>query len=74
MNLAEKMALDCGVKISKPHVDRLFMPIRNNKFIIFDTRAKHAIGSYDYFADVFDFLKILKCLTYLQQRIFDFLL
>jgi len=57
MNLAEKMALDCGVKISKPHVDRLFMPIRNNKFIIFDTRAKHAIGSYDYFADVFDLIK-----------------
>ena len=57
MNLAEKMALDCGVKISKPHVDRLFMPTRNNNFIIFDTRSKHSVGQYDYFADVFDLVK-----------------
>lgn len=57
MNLAEKMALDCGVKISKPHVDRLFMPTKNSKFIIFDTRAKHSIDNYDYFVDVFDLVK-----------------
>ena len=38
MNLTEKMALDCGVKIGQPHIDRLFMPIKNDKFIIIDTR------------------------------------
>jgi len=57
MNLAEKMALDCGVKISKPHVDRLFMPVRDEKFVIFDTRHKYGSGGYDYFSDVFDLVK-----------------
>lgn len=66
MNLTEKMALDCGVKISKPHIDRLFMPVKNEKFIIFDTRAKYSSGYYDYFSDVFDLIK-----GYLKQNNID---
>jgi len=57
MNLTEKMALDCGVKISKPHVDFLFMPIKEEKFIIFDTRSKYENGLYDYYSDVFELIK-----------------
>lgn len=57
MNLAEKMALDCGVKISEPYVDKLFFPLKNDKFIIFDTRCKYQFGDYDFFADVYELIK-----------------
>jgi hypothetical protein len=57
MNLTEKMALDCGVKISQPYLDRYFLPIRNNNYIIIDTRCKSIIGEYDYFSDVLDLIK-----------------
>ena len=39
MNLVDKIALDCGVKVGKPYIDRLFMPLKNHDFIIFDTRS-----------------------------------
>jgi hypothetical protein len=57
MNLTEKMALDCGVKISQPYLDRYFLPVRNDNYIIIDTRCKSAIGEYDYFNDVLDLIK-----------------
>ena len=48
MNLTEKMALDCGVKVSRPYLDRYFLPIKNDNYIIIDTRCKNANGEYDY--------------------------
>jgi hypothetical protein len=57
MNLTEKMALDCGVKISQPYLDRYFLPIKNDNYIIIDTRCKNANGEYDYFNDVLDLIK-----------------
>ena len=57
MNLTEKIALDCGVKIGVPYIDRCFMPIKNDKFIIFDTRSRTETGEYDYFIDVLDLIK-----------------
>jgi hypothetical protein len=57
MNLTEKMALDCGVKISQPYLDRYFLPIRNDNYIIIDTRCKTTTGEYDYFNDVLDLVK-----------------
>lgn len=57
MNLTEKMALDCGVKISQPYLDRYFTPVKNDNYIIFDTRCKNATGEYDYFNDVIDLIK-----------------
>jgi len=57
MNLTEKMALDCGVKISKPYLDKYFLPLKNDNFIIFDTRSKNPYGEYDYFNDVIDLIK-----------------
>ena len=57
MNLTEKMALDCGVKISKPYLDKYFLPIKNDNYIIIDTRSKNDTGEYDYFNDVLDLVK-----------------
>jgi len=59
MNLTEKMALDCGVKISKPYLDKYFLPIKNDNYIIIDTRSKNDTGEYDYFNDVLDLIKRL---------------
>lgn len=66
MNLLEKIALDCGVKASDPFVDKLYMPIKNHDFIIFDTRTKNQSGSYDYFLDVFEMVR-----NYLKQNKID---
>lgn len=57
MNLTEKIALDCGVKINKPYIDTFFFPLKNHKFIIFDTRSRIAAGEYDYYIDVLDLIK-----------------
>ena len=57
MNLTEKMALDCGVKISRPYLDRYFLPIKNDNYIIIDTRCKNINGEYDFFNDVLDLIK-----------------
>ena len=57
MNLTEKMALDCGVKISKPYLDKYFLPIKNDNYIIIDTRSRNDTGEYDYFNDVLDLIK-----------------
>lgn len=57
MNLTEKIALDCGVKINRPFIDRLFFPVKNHKFVIFDTRSRMSSGEYDYYIDVLDLIK-----------------
>jgi len=57
MNLAEKISLDCGLKILKPHVDRSFMPIHFDRFIIFDSRSKYKHGRYDFFNEVYKLIK-----------------
>jgi hypothetical protein len=66
MNLTEKMALDCGVKISRPYLDRYFLPIKNDNYIIIDTRCKNINGEYDFFNDVLDLIK-----PYLKQANID---
>jgi hypothetical protein len=57
MNVVEKIALDCGVKISEPHTDRSFMPISYEKYIIFDTRCSSEAGKYDFYQDVLNLIK-----------------
>lgn len=65
MNLVEKYALECGLKISEPYLDLAYMPIIQDKYIILDNRSKYPnkIGAYDYFNDVLDLLK-----PYLKQE------
>lgn len=57
MNLLDKISLDCGIKADVPHIDRLFMPLKNHDFIIIDTRCKYAHGVYDFFGDVYDMIR-----------------
>jgi hypothetical protein len=63
MNLTEKLALDCAVKISKPFIDRFFFPIESEKFIIFDTRCRYPFGTYDFYEDVLNIIS-----KYLKQN------
>lgn len=57
MNITEKIALDCGVKIKKPFVDRFFIPIVHEKYIVFDTKSKFQYGKYDYYNDIIELIK-----------------
>lgn len=56
MNLAEKMALDCGVKISIPTIDTMLMPVKNDNYIIIDSRSKYKDAEYDYYHDVLNLI------------------
>ena len=57
MNIAEKMALECATKISEPFLDKAFFPVKNDNYIIFDTRCKYPYGSYDFYEEVLDLVK-----------------
>jgi len=52
MNIAEKYALECGLKITKPHVELAYLPTCEDNVIVIDTRCKYSDGSYDYFSDI----------------------
>jgi hypothetical protein len=52
MNISEKYALECGVKINKPDIDLAYLPLCEENIIVFDTRCKYSDGKYDYFSDV----------------------
>lgn len=56
MNLAQKIAAECGASISAPIVDEFFMPLKNHKYIIIDGRSKYECGGYDYFNDVVELI------------------
>ena len=52
MNIAEKYALECGLKIAKPFIDLAYLPICEDNIITIDTRCRYNDGTYDYFSDV----------------------
>lgn len=52
MNIAEKYALGCGLKIAKPSIDLAYLPICEDSIITIDTRCRYNDGTYDYFSDV----------------------
>lgn len=52
MNIAEKYALGCGLKIAKPFIDFAYLPICEDNIITIDTRCRYNDGTYDYFSDV----------------------
>ena len=52
MNIAEKYALECGLKLAKPYVDLAYLPICEDNVIVIDTRCKYNDGTYDYFSDI----------------------
>lgn len=57
MTLTEKIALDCGAKISIPFLDTFFYPLNGKKYIIFDTRSRFQMGEYDYFNEVLSLIR-----------------
>lgn len=57
MNISEKIALECGAKISTPKIDEFFLPIKNDNYIIIDARSRFEHGEYDYFNDVVELIR-----------------
>tara|TARA_B100001094_G_C18169352_1_gene794157 strand:- start:77 stop:1273 length:1197 start_codon:yes stop_codon:yes gene_type:complete len=57
MNLSEKIALDCGVKLNKPFIDKFFYPVVDEKYIIIDSRSTFKEGVYDYYKDVVELVE-----------------
>ena len=57
MNVLEKYAANCGVKIREPHVATSYFPLKENPYIILDNRSKFKSNSYDLFNDVMTYIK-----------------
>lgn len=57
MNVLEKYAANCGVKIREPHVASSYFPLKENPYIILDNRSKFKSNSYDLFDDVMTYIK-----------------
>lgn len=70
MNLTEKIALDCGLKISTPEIDEFFYPLSDDNYIIIDTRSTFDSGVYDFYRDVVDLVH--KYLITKKIKVFQF--
>jgi len=55
VNLIERYALSCGVKIGEPYIFEKFFPLSIDKYITLHTTSKEA-KNYDYFQEVVDIL------------------
>ena len=61
MNILEKYATNCGVKIRQPNIGLSYFPIPENPYIIIDNRNKDGVNVYDMFSDVIGYISpILK--------------
>ena len=56
MNVLEKYAANCGVKIREPFVASSYFPLKDTPYIILDNRSKFAPNSYDLFGDVMPYI------------------
>ena len=56
MNVLEKYAANCGVKIREPHVGTSYFPLINKPYIIIDNRNKYGTNIYDLFQDVITYI------------------
>lgn len=57
MNVLEKYAASCGVKISEPTVSSSYFPLPYDKYIVIDNRNKNGMNVYDLYFDVIAYLK-----------------
>ena len=57
MNVLEKYASNCGVKIKEPHVATSYFPLKEKPYIILDNRCKYASNCYDLFGDVMSYIQ-----------------
>jgi hypothetical protein len=56
MNVLEKYASNCGVKIREPFVASSYFPLKDTPYIILDNRSKFEPNSYDLFGDVMPYI------------------
>ena len=52
MNVLEKYSVNCGVKINRPAVASSYFPLKDESYIIFDSRSLYQTNIYDLFGDV----------------------
>ena len=57
MNVLEKYATNCGVKIREPFVSSSYFPLGTNPYIVIDNRNKYGTNVYDLFSDVITYIK-----------------
>ena len=57
MNVLEKYASNCGVKIKEPHISTSYFPLKEDPYIILDNRSKFESNCYDLFVDVMPYIK-----------------
>ena len=57
MNVLEKYASNCGVKIRKPYIGTSYFPLKEDPYIILDNRSKFDSNCYDLFEDVMPYIK-----------------
>jgi len=57
MNVIEKYATYCGVKIGKPSVGVSFFPLPFKKYIVIDNRNKNKNNIYDVYSDVLSYIR-----------------
>ncbi len=57
MNVLEKYASSCGVKISNPDVGISYFPLPYEKYIVIDNRNRNGMNVYDIYTDVIAYIK-----------------
>ena len=57
MNVLEKYAANCGVKIREPFVATSYFPLKGAPYIILDNRSKFSSNRYDLFEDVMPYIE-----------------
>jgi hypothetical protein len=57
MNVLEKYASNCGVKIREPFVGTSYFPLTGRDYIIIDNRSIYGPNTYDLFEDVLSYIK-----------------
>jgi hypothetical protein len=57
MNVLEKYAANCGVKIKEPYISTSYFPLKDKPYIILDNRSKFSANAYDLFADVMPYIQ-----------------
>ena len=56
MNVLEKYAVNCGVKVRPPYVATSYFPLKKRDYIILDNRSIYGVNTYDLFGDVMSYI------------------
>jgi len=56
MNVIEKYASSCGVKLDQPSVGSSYFPLPYDKYIVIDNRNRNGMNVYDMYSDVIAYI------------------